>query len=347
MKSILLASASVVAFAGAAAADGHAGIGFGGSATLGYNNDIDGGFYYDANVGVTMTAALDNGLTAQATFDFDVADAANGIDLNSGNYALSLSSDMATLSFGDVDPVADAIWSGVSGGAASFNDYDAHTAAGFEAVLRGDVMYNNFNVYASFGVDADGANDNIGAMQLAATGTFGQFGVIAAFQEEFGGADANIGLAATAAFAGADIKVAYETNGTDNSYGASVSYPVGPVTLGAFFTANDATDGSYGVSADYASGPIGASAAYESDDGSDSATLDVTYDVGNGITALAGVDADLTNSETAYYVAGSVDLGGGASFLMSFAEDSGNATNDEIGGPEYKTGITAELSFSF
>ena len=39
MKSILLASASIVAFAGAAAADGHTGVSFTGSAELGFYNE--------------------------------------------------------------------------------------------------------------------------------------------------------------------------------------------------------------------------------------------------------------------------------------------------------------------
>jgi len=75
MKSILLASASIVAFtiAGAAAAD----VDFTGSATLGFNDDDDDvaddhdGFYFDANVAVILSQELDNGITVTAEFDFD------------------------------------------------------------------------------------------------------------------------------------------------------------------------------------------------------------------------------------------------------------------------------------
>ena len=350
MKRILLASASIVAFAGAAAAE----VTFGGDATLGYNDDIEGGFYYGADLVVTMTQALDNGLTVSATGDINFADddgdTTRGSDQLNTSYVLSLSSDMATLSFGDVDPVGDSEWSGVSGSAvAGFNDGDVHfDVVNFDAILRGDVMYSGITASASFGVDTNGdAPEEFGAMQLAATGTFGMFGFIAAYQEEFAGTPEIIAVAATANVIGADLKLAFETDGTETSYGIGASYPVGPVTLGGYFTANDIADDSYGVSADYASGPISASAAYDNDAGQEDVSLDVSYEVGNGITALAGVAADLTGETTAYYVAGEVDLGGGASFLLSFADDEGNPGNDEIGGPELNNGLTAALSFSF
>lgn len=355
MKRILLASASIFAFAGVASAE----VTFGGDATLGYNQDVEGGFFYGADLVVTMTQALDNGLSVSATGDINFADddgdTTRGSDQLNTSYVLTLSSDMATLSFGDVDPVGDAIWSGVDGSAvAGFNDGDAHfDAVGYDAILRGDVMYSGINAYASFGVDTNGdatTGDDFGAMQLAAEGSFGNFGFIAAYAEELTGAVATpeiIAVAATASFIGADIKLAFETDGTETSYGIGASYPVGPVTLGGYFTANDIADDSFGVSADYASGPIAVSAAYDSDTGTDSVELDASYEIGNGITALAGVGSDLTNETVYYYVAGEVDLGGGASFLLSFADDESAVANDEIGGPEYNQGLTAALSFSF
>jgi hypothetical protein len=352
MKRILLASASVFAFAGAAAAE----VSFGGDASLGYNEAVEGGFFYGADLTVSMTQELDNGLTASASGDINFADddgdTTRSSDQLNTSYVLSLSADMATLSFGDVAPVADDVWSGVSGSAvAGFNDGDVHfDVANFDAILRGDVMYSGVNAHISFGVDTNGnavGGEEIDAMQLAATASFGGFGIIAAYQEEYNGADSIVGIAGTASLAGADVKVAYETDGTETSIGASVSYPVGPVTVGGYFTSNDIADNSYGVSADYASGPVSISAAFDSDAGTETVEVDVTYDVGNGITALVGAGSDLTNSTTYYYAAGEVDLGGGASFLLSYADDDSAAANDEIGGPEYNQGMTALLSFKF
>ena len=55
MKRILLASASIVAFAGAASAQN---IVFGGDAELGFNDDEEDGFFYSANLNVTFAAEL-------------------------------------------------------------------------------------------------------------------------------------------------------------------------------------------------------------------------------------------------------------------------------------------------
>ena len=87
MKSILLASVSVVAFAGAAAAE----VTFGGSATLGYNDTVEDNFYWSGNLAVTMSQELNNGLTAGVTFDGDVADNNRGQAYTTGGFTLSLS----------------------------------------------------------------------------------------------------------------------------------------------------------------------------------------------------------------------------------------------------------------
>ena len=69
MKSILLTTTAIVAFAGAAAADGHTSISHALSGTLGYNDtvaaseDNENGFYWSGNLKTTASATLDNGLT--------------------------------------------------------------------------------------------------------------------------------------------------------------------------------------------------------------------------------------------------------------------------------------------
>jgi outer membrane protein OmpU len=346
MKRILLASASIVAFAGAAAAE----VSFGGSATLGYNDTVEEGFYWDSNLGVTFTQELNNGVTAGVSFDFDIADRNLGTDLASGGFVLSLTTDMGGLYFGDVDPVADSEWSGVDGSAvAGFNDQDVHfDVAGFDAMLRGEVMFGGIEGFVSFGVEVDGDNAitdaDIDAMQVVVNGTFGNFGVQLAYQDEFGPTPQILGLAVSTSFSGADVKLAYLTDQTETSIGVSASYPIGPVTAGAYYTSNDIAEDSYGISADYASGPITVSAAYDVEFGGDGAFgLEGSYDVGNGIMVMAGV----VDNGDAYYVAGTYDLGSGASLLVAYADDTNNPTNDAIGGPEYMAGATVELSLSF
>lgn len=334
MKSILLASASVFAFAGAAAAE----VTFGGEATLGYNDDIENGIYWSGNVGVSLSQELDNGLTAAASFDFDVVESDTlGMDLESGGWALSLTSDTAGLHFGDVDMAAEKLWSGVDGMSA---DTFGENGDWGDATLRGDIMFGGVDASISYGIDGG----ELLGLQAAANATFGNFNIGAAYQDDAATGSDIFGVSLGTSFSGADVQLAYVDNGTDTSIGIGASYPVGPVTVGAYYAVNDPSDDEWGVSADYASGPLTIGASYDvvgSNDGS--FAVEGTYDVGNNITALFGV----LDSGDAYYVAGEIDMGGGASLLVSYAQDDNNAANDEIGDPEYMHGITAEIGFTF
>ncbi|WP_377509493.1 hypothetical protein [Octadecabacter sp. R77987] len=124
------------------------------------------------------------------------------------------------------------------------------------------------------------------------------------------------------------------------------------MTLGAYFVSEGGAlvaDG-YGISAEYADGPIAVSVNYEVlDDGlaanttAEDWSIEGSYDVGNGLTVLAGV-ADAGED---FYVAGSYDLGGGATLLVSYADDQDTDSGDEVGDPEYQVGTTVEVSFEF
>ena len=352
MKSILLTSTALVALAGAAAADGHAtpGIGFSGEATLGYNDTVEDGFYWDSSVDVTATAALDNGIVATATFGLNVVDNDLGEPVSSSDFVLMVEGGGSSLTFGDTDPVAEDRWGGVDGmDADGFNDQDVHfsDAVGFEAMLVGETTVAGITAAVSFGVDVDGATieNELDAMQVYVSGGFGSVDFELAYQEEFAGADAVLAVGASTSLMGADLGVAYADNGTDSSIGVDVSYPVGPVTVGGYYASNDVGEDNYGVSADYAAGAISASLFGDYDGDADEWDFGVegSFDAGNGLTVLAGA----VDSGDAYYVAGSLDLGGGATLLVSYADDENNPTNDEIGDPEYMAGSTVEVSFSF
>jgi hypothetical protein len=371
MKSILLASASVVAFAGAASAE----ITFGGSATVGFNDTVNAfddnneGFYWDANVAVTMSQALDNGLTASATFDFDVAEDNLGQTLVSGSYLLSLTSDMGGLYFGDTAFAAETYWA-----SAGDMEADGFSEADGEVVLRGEVMMGGVTAGLSYVVaDADGefVNDNtveyVDQLSVGATGSFGNFNFAIAYQEEALGAsgfydaegangdfnnDEIFGLSVGSSFAGADVTVAYAQNNTAgiDSLGVKVAYPVGPVTVTAYYVAESADvgdpDDNYGINVAYASGPISVTADFQDDQGTQKIALDGSYDIGNGVTVLAGFYTADDRAEDEYYIAASYDIGGGASLLASYAVGETNP-DDEIGAGDYQEGLTLEASFSF
>lgn len=369
MKSILLASASIVAFAGAAAAE----ITFGGEATLGYNDTVNAfddnndGFYWDANVAVTMSQELDNGITATATFDFDVAEDSNGLDLQSGGYLLSLTSDMGGLYYGDTTFAAETYWA-----SAGDMEADGFSEADGETVLRGEVMFGGVTAGVSYNIaDADGnivgdeGGDALDQLSVGATGSFGNFNFALAYQEEAQGVvgaydaegangdfnnDEILGLSVGTSFGGADLTLAYADNQTADlqSTGIEVAYPFGPVTVTAYYVMEDGAgdpDDNYGVNVAYASGPISVAVDYQNDQGVDIFAVDGSYDVGNGITVLAGYENDESREED-WYVAGTYDLGSGAALLVSYAEGETNP-DDEIGANDYQEGTTIEVTFEF
>ncbi len=361
MKRILLASASIVAFAGAAAAE----VSFGGEATLGYNDtdtisdaDDDMGFYWDLQLATTLSQELDNGLTAAATFEFDVADNDLGMELEADSYVLSLTSETAGLFFGDTGMAADRHF--VNAGDMAHDNFSETDG---ERVIRGDFMAYGVDASVSYLVDdvtddaAAGEGDTLDQLSIGAAAEFGMFSMTAGYQEEENdytgivGDDLNTdeiaAVSASAAFAGADITLAYARNMTDeeDSTGIEVAYPLGPVTVGAYYVVESGdNDDTYEVSLDYVSGPITVATYYQHEQaGFDDWAIEGQYDIGNGMIVLAGV-ADAGDD---YYVAGTMELGGGAQLLASYADDSDDDSEDEVGDPEYQDGATVEISFEF
>ncbi len=406
MKSILLASASIVAFtiAGAAAAE----VTFGGEVTLGFNDDDDDveddqdGFYFSGNLAVTLTQMLDNGVTASATFDFDFVEVESGgsdgtsnnglgLDLESGGFLLSLTSETAGLYFGDTTFAAETYWSGVGETAE-----DSFSEADGEIVLRGEAMFGGFTGGMSYVVgDADGnlvGDDptlDASVDQFSAGGVFegGNFSVGFAYQaeSEVVGApgciagevcydpwaangdftpDEIFGVFGSFTVANAEISAAYANNATteENSTGIGISYPFGPVTVGATYAMNssDAEDDIYTLTLGYANGPITVDAEYENsaddkDDSEDDASfsVDAVYQVYEGFDLHAGFNGGDTNFDEDgdenldYYFAIVYAFGEGATITASYAVDEDDSEGDEIGGPEFQEGTTVEVSFEF
>ena len=332
MKSILLASASIVAFAGAAAAD----VTFGGDAELGYNDDIDGGVYYGVGLSVDASQELDNGLTVGFSLDVDLLDnAGNTFDLNevtTSDYVLSLTTATAGLYFGDTAYAADDKWTGVTNMEA--DTFNENGDLGEDAVLRGEASFGAVDAavsYALIGGDFDGLTFGASIDAGAAT-------ITAAYQDDTFTGDDVFGLTAAGTFGGVDATVSYADNGAESSIGVQVAYPFGPVTATVFYVSNDVADDNYGLAVAYASGALSVDAFYH--DGADEDHgINVSYDVGNGLAIYAGFSDD-----DGAYVAGEYDLGGGAALLVAYGDDAGN---DEIGPNEYKDGFTIEASFSF
>jgi len=375
MKSILLTTTAIVAFAGVAAADENAGVSFGGSASLGYNDDWEDGFYWETQLDIAMSTELDNGLTAGAWFNIeiddegatnDVFDGNNDFNLVSSDLLLSLKSDTAGLYFGDTSFAAESQWN-----SAGDMEADAFSEADGEVVVRGDIMMAGIDASVSYAVAnvdggyvADDGSENSAVDQLSVgvSGDMGMFNFAVAYQAEVDNAgyfasngdftDSEIfGVSAGTSFGGADITVAYASDETmsTNSTGIQVSYPFGPVTGTVYYVSEDdgSGDDNYGVTVAYEDGPIAVTGKIRSEQARDEWNIDGSYEVGNGLTVLAGMLNENEGDNSDYYVAGSLDLGGGATFLASYAEDDDGDQSDEIGAPEYLPGTTVKLTFKF
>tara|TARA_R110002167_G_scaffold346596_2_gene557301 strand:+ start:11375 stop:12535 length:1161 start_codon:yes stop_codon:yes gene_type:complete len=386
MKNILLTSTALVAFAGAAFAESHStdGFSFSGDAALGFNDDTgpwgEDGFYWDVNVAITMSKMLDNGLKAAATFNIEIDDEGaqgdtlfgnNDYVLASSSYVLSLTSESASLYFGDVAFAAETQWK-----SAGDMEADAFSEADGEVALRGDMMFAGVSASVSMLIAneagryvADDTSDSYDQLSFGVSGDLGMYSFSAAYQEEatypgynagngdFEDAEA-FGISAGATFAGADITVAYaqrsELGAADelNSFGVKVAYPFGPVTATVYYVAEDTqnsgdADDNYGLQLDYAQGPVTGLLKVRSEQDREEWNVEGAYDLGNGLTVLAGALNENEGDDADFYVGGTYDLGGGATILAMFAEDKDGDQEDEIGSGEYMPGTTVEVNFTF
>lgn len=390
MKKILLSSAAIVAFAGAAAAE----VTFSGDAELGYNDDFENGVYWDLGLTLGLSQELNNGWTVSGSLDIDIddddddgdlaIDPSTGLvqergtayslgDIDASDFVLTLSNDMFAISAGDVD-TAYASFSGVSAlyDNAFFapNDEAADYADSAAGILV-TADYGMFDAAVSYVVyDQDAGETGVGnltngdldSLQLTLGAELGMIDLGLFYDDGVaGGLDEMTVVNLGTTLGGAELDLSVMDYMSETGYGIGVSYPVGAVTLGAYYADYDTFD-AYGISADYVDGPLTLSAYFEKDmDDSDEYGIGGTYDFGMGLVVTAGyIDGDDDgvsgfgdDDDFASYIVAEYDLGGGASFLASYADANSVAaeSTDDIdtvtGGYELYSGGTLALSFSF
>lgn len=361
MKSILLASASTLVLSGAAFAEAHSedGVSFSGEATLGYNDDSYGdhdGFYWDTSIDVTLSQTLDNGLTAGATFGFDIIEDGGTADFDADDWVLFLESDTAGLFFGDTAFAAETLWA-----SAGDMESDSFSEADGETVLRGEVMFGSVEAAVSYAIlDANGNTgvDDLTQLSVGISADFGAYNAILAYQEDSGdnfnaangdfNDDEVLGLSFGGSVAGADFRLAYADDSGADSIGVEVAYPFGPVTATVYYVSESAGNDNYGLNVAYEDGPISVELDYANEQGVEKIGLEGSYDVGNGLVVYAGYLTRDDALDDALYVGGEYDLGGGASVLVSYGDTTDDMYyEDEIGAQEYQSGLTVEASFEF
>ena len=338
MKNILLTTTALVAFAGAAAAGGHTSVSFGGEAAAEYN-DITG-FATSAEMTASMSAELDNGLTAAASITFESTAAADVVTASNGS--VSLSSDTASLTFGT--GLVGAIYS------ITADDYLVGTGAladgEFDGIV-GTVTLGAANLIVSMPI---GEGDvNAGDVEFGVTTTAGDWALGLGMN-----ADGDYAGNAAGTVGGASLNFGFASN---DEWDAGVSLPMGAVTLSAStdeaeaWTVGAAYDGgdynagieynadeSWEITAGYAAGAVAVDAAVTD---LEVLTLGGTYDMGNGLMVGAGLEGDDTYAFVNY------DLGGGASAYVDYTDAA--AELEEVGPSErdVAAGTTVGVSFTF
>ena len=358
MKRILLTTTSLVLAAGVAQAD----VSFSGTAEVGYNDHasttkkngagvataLTKGVYSDADLNIAMSAALDNGMSASASFEIDYAGTNQGGSLSSSDSVVSFSSDVASVTFGDTKHAAQGAWSAVGS-----MDKDAFRVADGENVTRVDVALGGMKLSVSEGNDTTGDTD---AMTLGLTGTVGSVSFALAHQnantllldsDDNGDASrlATTGVRASTTMGGAAVAFGYAKNTTGNSTGVSVSYPMGAFTANASYVAESVKTGTTKANWDtgFAYTDGGMTLAANTDESSDW-NVDASFALSGGATLFVG--ADDAGKDT--YAGVSYGLGNGATLVASYAKDDNNDDgDDEVGAKAYKNGMTIELSFAF
>ena len=329
MKNVLLTTTALVAFAGAAAAEAHLGVSFGGSAEIKYNDITE--FSYSADLTVTGTAELNNGITATLSYGIELDN--HGSIYGDHFPVLTLESTYGKLSAGDADAIGPASdhfseTDGVSG----FSD-GLYTDDDF--TVRLDMTLGGFDTSIS---ESDFGHNFLNDLRVGASGSFGNFDFGLGYADDLDEVGVNVGTSFGAFMV--DFSV-FDSAATGTDYGIQVAYEINPsITVGAYFASvDDAAAQNFGVSLDYVSGPLTVGVGYDDEAGTGNAFIDVEYALSGssaGVTAYAGYD-----QAGGAYVGVEYDLGSGATAWISYSEF------DESGDPEFDEGITVGLSVEF
>lgn len=274
MKKVLFATTALALSAGAAYADGHAGISASGSAQAGIVSDAGADFdvYSRVDLDFAMTGESDNGLSFGTTYQFNVG---QGIDTDEGDFSLDTAS---TGSQG----YANIYISGDFGKLSIEQDgIDNQRDDGFSH----DIGYTYSTGGLSFGITADATGSGDGEeWSLDVAYDFGDTLPLAISIETDNGGAYEVKLTYTVsdqitAVLDHDVDAA----GADNT-DLKVSYDNG--MYNAFVSAS--TDDNWEIGAGYAANGFAINA--ETDE-SDNWELYGSYDLGGGLKLRAGVNA--------------------------------------------------------
>jgi len=334
MKNVLFTTTALVALAGAAAAE----VGFSGAVTAGYNDEIEGGLFWEADLDLTGSVDLGDNVTAEVTVQMGDWFNDGGTDHNAITAEIAYTGDTlsASLKFGDLGDkgASEYFYSDRSG-----MELDVENHDGTEDV-RALLEFGNFGVAVGCGEVGNGTCDD--GMNIGAGATFGSIELGIGYDEDAGGQTQVTAVSADTEFGAISVGVSYATSSTDpeGSIGVEVGFDVSDALgLGVYYAANDVGDDAYGASVDYTAGALTAGVYFDHTPGGvDEFGVDVSYAVNDMLTANAGYFDD---GAGVFYVGMDYAVNDSITATVSYADA------DEISGPEYKDGITALITASF
>lgn len=333
MKTILLTTTALVAFAGAAAAD----VGFSGGMSAGYNDVIEGGLFFTADLDMTATVDLGDNVTATASvqlFEWDEDSVDNDMDITL-EFAYTGDDLSASLKMGEMggEGASEYFYTDRSGMAMDVEEHDG------DDEVRALVEFGNFGV--AVGCDMDGNQDcNTSGINVGAGATFGGITIGLGYDDASSGQTAATAFSLDGTFGAFSGGLSYITTVAEDSIGVSGSFDVDDSTsVSAYFATNTVASDAYGVSVDYSADMYSVGAYFDSNnDGSTGYGADIGYTVNDQLTANAGI---FSGGTAVYYVGMDYAVNDQISATISYA------TADAISGPEYKEGISAFISASF
>ena len=331
MKNVLFATTALVAMTGSAMADTT--VAFSGAMTAGYNNVIEGGMFYDADLDLTATVDFSDNVVATLTAQVAKGDETGASALvftPTIEIAYTGSSYSASLKVGDMGDkgASEYFYKDRSGMALDVENQDNGTHA------RALVEFGNFGV--AVGCDLAGTNSCVG-MNVGAGATFGSIKLGLGYDNAAAAGGARTAVSADATFGSIDLGLSYITDNTNNSIGLTAGTTFGAAKVKAYYAKNSAAADEYGLSVDYTSGAMTVGAYYDYN-GASTYGLDLGYKVSDALTASAGVKA---GGATVYYAGIVYAVNSNISATVSYA------TADAIHGPEFKDGISAFITAKF
>ena len=330
MKNVLFTTTALVALAGAAAAE----VSFSGELTAGYNDEIEGGLFWNADLDLSASVDMGDNVTATATVQLGDWINNGGSDLNPVTVEIAYSGSFdASLKYGDLgDKGASEYYYADRDGLV--NDVENHD--GNEDV-RAMLAFGNFGLAVGCSAVSNGTCDD--GMNVGLGATFGSIEVGLGYDEAIGGGQVGqLGVSVDAEFGAMSVGVSYissdwasyyfiadtddsdaDVQGTAQSFGPTIKENAYAVVIGyevssalsasAYYAENGYAGSAYGVGVDYTSGALTVSAYFD-------------HTVGQGFQGTDGTDGDGDGQHTSYSFGTDSD--------DSYGVDVSYAVNDQL-----------------